>query len=71
MDEFLEQMAEILEVDSVNPQDIITEFEAWDSLTQLSIIALADTSYGVAITANEVKEAQTIEGIKKLIDSKK
>jgi acyl carrier protein len=71
MNEFFEQMAEIFEVDSVNPQDIITEFEAWDSLAQLSIIALADTGYGVTLTAEEVKEAQTIEGIKQLIARKK
>jgi acyl carrier protein len=71
MDEFLEQMAEIFEVDAVNPQDIITEFEAWDSLAQLSIIALADMNYGVTITAEEVKAVQTIEGIKQLIDRKK
>jgi acyl carrier protein len=71
MEKFLEEMAEILEVDSVNPQDIFTEFEAWDSLTQLSIISLADSHYGVTISALELKEIKDIAGIKKLIDSKK
>ena len=71
MEKFLEEMAEILEVDSVKPQDNFTEFEAWDSLTQLSIIALADSHYGVTISALELKEIKDIAGIKKLIDSKK
>jgi len=71
VEKFLEEMAEILEVDSVKPQDNFTEFEAWDSLTQLSIIALADSHYGVTISARELKEIKDIAGIKKLIDSKK
>jgi acyl carrier protein len=71
MDKFLEQMAEIFEVDSVNPEDILINFDVWDSLAQLSIIALASESYGVIISAIEVKNAQTIEGVKQLIDRKK
>ena len=71
MEQFLEQMAEILEVESVNTSDELESFEAWDSLTQLSIIALASENYDVTISALELKSAKTIEGLKKLIDSKK
>jgi acyl carrier protein len=71
MEKFLEEMAEILEVDSVKPQDIFTEFEVWDSLANLSVIALADSHYGVTISSLELKEVKDIAGIKKLIDSKK
>ena len=71
MEQFLEEMAEILEVDTVKPQDIFNEFEAWDSLAQLSVIALADSRYGVTISALELKEVKDIAGIKQLIDSKK
>ena len=71
MEKFLEEMAEILEVDSVQPQDIFTEFETWDSLANLSVIALADSHYGVTISSLELKEVKDIAGIKQLIDSKK
>jgi acyl carrier protein len=71
MDKFLEQIAEILEEEIVNPENVLTEFEAWDSLAVLSIIALADENYSVTISAAELKNAQTIEGVKQLIDSKK
>jgi hypothetical protein len=37
MNKFLEQMAEIFEVDAVTPSDVLTYFDVWDSLTQLSI----------------------------------
>ena len=63
MEDFLEQMAEIMEVDTVNPSDELTSFEAWDSLTTLSIIALADDEFSVSLTNAEIAEANTIEGL--------
>ena len=71
MEQFLKEMAEILEVDTLNPHDVFTDFEAWDSLAQLSVIALADSQYGVTISTVELKELKDIAGIKQLIDSKK
>lgn len=71
MEDFLEQMAEIMEVDSVNTSDELTSFEAWDSLTTLSIIALADDEYKVSLTNAEIADAKTIEGLYNLILSKK
>lgn len=71
MNNFREQMAELLEEDNVQMTDKLTDFEAWDSLTQLSIIALAGENYGVTISATELTEAVTVGGVKKLIDSKK
>jgi len=71
VEKFLEEMAEILEVDNVKPQDNFTEFEAWDSLANLSVIALADSHYGVTISSLELKGVKDIAGIKQLIDSKK
>lgn len=69
MELFLNQMAELLEVDSVNLQDEITSFDAWDSLTSLSIIALADDEYSVAISAQDIINAKTIEGLYQFIQT--
>ena len=71
MDKFLEQIAEILEEEQINLSDKLVDFDAWDSLAQLSIIALADEEYGVTISAAEIREAETVGGIKKLIEEKK
>jgi acyl carrier protein len=71
MENFLNQMAELLEVDSVNPQDEIISFDAWDSLTSLSIIAMADDEYSVNISAQEILNAKTIIGLYQFIQSKK
>jgi len=71
MDKLLEQLAEIFEEDHVNPDDKLVDFDAWDSLAQLSIIALADEEYGVTVSAMELREAETIGGVKELIERKK
>jgi acyl carrier protein len=71
MENFLNQMAELLEVDTVNPQDEITSFDSWDSLTSLSIIAMADDEYSVTLSAQDILDSKTVEGLYSLIQSKK
>ena len=70
MENFDGEIAEILEVDSVNMDDQLTAFDCWDSLTILSIIALASETYQVTISAAEVNAAATVGGLKNLIQSK-
>jgi acyl carrier protein len=70
MENFNEIIAEILEVESVEPDNELASFEAWDSLTVLSIIAFCDSDYGVALSAEEVDSAETIAGLKDLIEGK-
>lgn len=71
MENFLEQMAEIMEVDNVNNTDKLVSFEVWDSLTTLSIIAMADEEYGVSLTNREIIDADTIDGLFKYIMEKR
>ena len=70
MEQFLEQIAELLEEDTVNVSDELEAFEGWFSLTVLSIIAFADESYKITLNAKEITEAKTVGGLKELIDSK-
>jgi acyl carrier protein len=63
MDEFLKEMAEILEEDAVNPSDDLNSFESWDSLATLSVAALADSSFGVNMSAQEINAASTVEDL--------
>ena len=61
MEEFLSEMAEILEEDTIGPDAELIEFESWDSLAVLSVAALADAQFGVNISAQEINEAKTVE----------
>lgn len=70
MENFDNAIAEILEVDNVKMNQELVSFECWDSLTILSIIALADESYHVTLSAAEVNDSKTVDGLKELIKSK-
>ena len=71
MDEFLVEMAEILEADEVGASDELDSFESWDSLAALSVVAMADEKFGVTLSAQDLKGAGTVEGLYRLIMAKK
>lgn len=71
MDKYLEFLKELLEEENINQSDVLTSFEAWDSLTILSIIASADEQFNVTINSKEILEANTVGGLINLINSKK
>ena len=70
MDNYISGISEILEVETVELSDELDSFEAWDSLAVLSIIAFCDSEYSVALSAEEIKNSDTILGLKELIESK-
>lgn len=71
MENFIPSISEILEVETVELSDELESFDAWDSLTVLSIIAFCDSEYGVALSADEIDNCGTIQRLKELIESKK
>ena len=70
MENFEPSIAELLEVDNIEMSDQLSSFEAWDSLTILSIIAFCDDEYKVSLSAEEINESGTVLGLKELIKSK-
>lgn len=71
MKNFEREMAELLEVDTVNESDRLQDFESWDSLTSLSIIAHIDEKYKVSMSAKDLIEAETIGKLKDLVESRR
>ena len=67
MESFQNEIAELLEVESVTECDELESFEAWDSLTSLSIIAFIDEKYKVSISSNELLNSKNVGGLKNLI----
>lgn len=62
-EELLDKLAEILEVEQVSLNDELEIFDEWDSLTALSIIALADSDYNKKLTNDLLKEFKTINDL--------
>lgn len=71
MDELYQDLAEALEVDEVHPEDVLQDFESWDSLTALGIVALLDGKYGVNFSAQDLRTAGTIGGLAALVQQQK
>jgi acyl carrier protein len=71
MNDFLLEMAKILEADQVKGEDALRDFDLWDSLTVLAVLAFVDESYSVNISALEMAEIETIDDLHALIVSKK
>jgi acyl carrier protein len=70
MENFESSISELLEVDSIEMNDELASFDCWDSLTILSIIAFSSDEYDVTLSADEISNAKTISGLKKLIENK-
>ena len=69
MKEIYEELAELLEVTDLTGDEILTEFECWDSLTILSIIAWASESHGKALLAKDINTAETVDKLVALLGS--
>jgi acyl carrier protein len=67
MGNFYERMAEILEVDQVQGENILEDFETWDSLGALSVVSMVDEIYGVMISGADIKKFNTVGDIEDFI----
>jgi len=59
---FLKNFKEILEVEDrdLSLEDNFREYPEWDSLANLSVIAMIDDEFGVVIDNNEFKKINTL-----------
>lgn len=71
--EFVENFAN--QFDETDPAEITatTEFknlDEWSSLTALSIIAMVDEEYGIALKGDDIRNANTVEDLFKVVEAK-
>jgi|LakMenE01Jun11ns_1017448.scaffolds.fasta_scaffold9952009_3 acyl carrier protein len=70
--EFLaEQLVEIFEVDQVQPLDTLRDFELWDSLSVISLIAVLDEHFGINIEATELAEVITVADLYSFVEQRR
>lgn len=69
--EFYQRLAAILDIDEVKPENILKDYEQWDSLSVLSVLAMADSKYGATILAEEIRHVVTAADLANLVESKK
>jgi acyl carrier protein len=69
--EFYQQLAAILDIEEVKPENVLKDYDQWDSLAILSVLALADSQYGVTIRAGEIRQVITAADLAALIEAKR
>lgn len=59
---FLSRLKEVLEIEDrkIELTDNFRDYEEWDSLNQLSLIAMLDEEYGVQIETDEFNKLTTV-----------
>jgi len=67
---FYEQLAKILDIEEVKGDDVLKDFEAWDSLAVLSVLAMADSTYAASIKADEIRSVVTAVELANLVEAK-
>jgi acyl carrier protein len=70
---FIENFAEQFddtELEAFKPETPFRDLEEYSSIIALSIIAMIDEEYGVAISGSEMKSAVTIEELFNIVQAK-
>jgi acyl carrier protein len=70
MKDLYAKLATILEVDTVRPEDRLAGFDAWDSLSILSIVAMVGADFGVRMSAVDINQLATAGDLEKAILSR-
>lgn len=61
MEELIQKLADILEVDELDINKKFTDYEEWDSLAGLSLIALLDEDYNMTMKTKEILAFKSIK----------
>lgn len=69
MEDFMKEMADILDEEHVAETDRLDGFDAWDSLAILSVIALAGSRYYGTFSAKQIRAADTVGDLYRLLSA--
>lgn len=70
MEELKRKIADILEVSNLDSLKRFTDYDEWDSLAGLSLLAMLDSDYGKSMTVQEVYDFANIEEFCKAVLAK-
>ena len=71
METLYNELREILEVDDVNADQVLADFETWDSLAALSLVASVSANYGVTLSRGDLRSVTTVGDLENLVRSRR
>lgn len=71
-EKLISALAEALEMDAsqVKADDIFRDYENYSSLTELSVLAMLDSDFGIEIEMREFNKYKTVEDLINLVSSR-
>lgn len=71
-EKLIEALAEALEMDrsTINPDGFFRDYENYSSLTELSVLAMLDSEFGIEIEMKEFDNLKTVADLVRLISNK-
>lgn len=73
INEFIQNIADQFDdtpVEAFTPETVFHDLDEYSSIIALSIIAVIDEEYGVALTGNEMKAAVTLQDLYNTVQAK-
>jgi acyl carrier protein len=69
-EKLISALAEALEMETnqINPEDNFHEYPNYSSLTELSVLAMLDSDFGIEIEMKEFNKFKTVEDLIKLVN---
>ena len=70
-DKFLEVLKEVFEIEDqeINMEDTFRDYDEWDSLTHLSLIAMLDDEYDLQIEETAFNKIKTVQDLFNKVNS--
>ncbi len=59
----LELIMDVLDVESLSPEDVLADIEEWDSLSALSLVIMVQDEFKRKLTGDEVRSFKTVQDI--------
>ena len=71
-DQFIPAFKEALEMEDqeINMTDAFRDYEEWDSIAQLSLIAMLDEEFDLQIEEKDFEQLETVEDLLKAVEEK-
>ncbi|MDE6886351.1 MAG: acyl carrier protein [Helicobacteraceae bacterium] len=70
MTKLYDKLKDVLDVETINDDDKLEDFDDWDSLSIISILSFLDKEYGINVYTNELQNLKTIKDLIDLVKSK-